>query len=87
MGSFDGAETCELVVLFLLSKLNHLNISIGLYRDDGLAACKLSPKQAETTKKEMCKISNEYNLNNLDISLDLENDMYMPYHKPSNNTT
>ena len=39
-GSFDGAEVCELVGLFMLNKLNELvtNGSVGLYRDDGLAA-------------------------------------------------
>jgi hypothetical protein len=39
MGSFDGAEICELVGLFIL---NHVGKrfgkeNIGLYRDDGLA--------------------------------------------------
>ena len=34
IGSFDGAETCELVGMFLLS---HLYVNVGLYRDDGLA--------------------------------------------------
>ena len=38
MGSFDGAETCELVGLYLLSKLSQIlpTSKIGLYRDDGL---------------------------------------------------
>ena len=35
MGSYDGAETCELVGLYLLSKLEDLGLNIGLYRDDG----------------------------------------------------
>ncbi|XP_072050354.1 uncharacterized protein [Amphiura filiformis] len=39
MGSFDGAETCELVGLYLLSQLQHIDINVGLYRDDGLAIC------------------------------------------------
>ena len=35
MGSWDGAEACEVVGLFLLSKLSHTNnIQVGLYRDD-----------------------------------------------------
>ena len=34
MGSYDGAETCELVGSFLLSQLQNLNINIGLYRDN-----------------------------------------------------
>ena len=42
MGSYDGAEICELVDLFLLHELNALVAgregSLGLFRDDGLAA-------------------------------------------------
>ena len=40
MGSFDGAEICELVGLYLLDKLSSLigRKNVGLYRDDGLAA-------------------------------------------------
>ena len=37
MGSFDGAESCELIGLYMLSQLTHLDINIGLYRDDGLS--------------------------------------------------
>ena len=39
MGSYDGAEVCELVGLYLLDKLSSLisRDQIGLYRDDGLA--------------------------------------------------
>ena len=37
MGSYDGAEICELVGLFILSKLKDtFGNNIGLYRDDGL---------------------------------------------------
>ena len=35
MGSYDGAETCELVGSYLLSQLPE-TIDLGLYRDDGL---------------------------------------------------
>ena len=40
MGSYDGAEVCELVGLYILHKLTTAfpNGNIGLYRDDGLAA-------------------------------------------------
>ena len=41
MGSYDGAETCELVGNFLLSQLQHLNINVGLYRDECLTKFKL----------------------------------------------
>ena len=41
MGSFDGAETCELVGLFVLSQLKDLNIDVDLYRDGVGATCNL----------------------------------------------
>ena len=47
MGSFDGAETCEIVGLFLLSKLKHLGLNLGLYRDDGLGVSHLPAQQLE----------------------------------------
>ena len=53
MGSWDGAEVCELVGLYLLSQLTHLKISVGLYRDDGLAVSALKPRQAELEKKKV----------------------------------
>ena len=39
MGSYDGAEVCEIVGLYLLTKLTPLMSikNVGLYRDDGLA--------------------------------------------------
>ena len=42
MGSYDGAEICELVGLFILNKLAQKfgKENIGLYRDDGLAIMK-----------------------------------------------
>ena len=38
MGSFDGAEICELVGLYIQSKLGKIlpKSNFGLYRDDGL---------------------------------------------------
>ena len=59
MGSFDGAETRELVGGFLLSQLQtKFGDKIGLYRDDGLAVKDTSPKMTENIKKEM-KLVNE----------------------------
>ena len=39
MGSFDGTDVCELVSLYLLSKISvHIDLNnVGLYRDDRLA--------------------------------------------------
>ena len=56
MGNFDGAEVCELVGIYLLSQLQHLDIIVGLYRDEGLAVTKLSSQNTERMKKDICKI-------------------------------
>ena len=56
MGSYDGAQKCDLVGLYLLSKLKPLKLAIGLYRDDGLAVSTNTPKQTEQIKKQICKI-------------------------------
>ena len=94
MGSFDGAEICELVGLFLLSELSGLGIDIGLYRDDGLAASSKSAREIENIKKKMCAIFKNYNLKItieankkrvefLDVYFDLEKDEYGPFMKPN----
>ena len=57
MGSFDGAEVCELVGLYLLSRLDPLigsSGSTGLYRDDGLAAIKTcSARRLDKLRKDI----------------------------------
>ena len=57
MGSFNGAEICDLVGLFLLNEINKSNIfnhnEFGLYRDDGMAVIRSkSPRTAENTTKK-----------------------------------
>ena len=94
MGSFDGAETCELVGSFLLSQLQHLNINVGLYRDDGLAITNASPRDTENTKKEICRIfnnnglritieANQQIINFLDVTFNLDQNTYQPFTKPN----
>ena len=57
MGSYDSAETCEVLGCYLLSQLNEIpGIEIGLYRDNGLAVLLQTPKATERIKKEICKI-------------------------------
>ena len=53
MGSFDGAEVCEMVGLFMLQKLKTeiTTIDIGFYRDDGLAVNKCSGRKADQVRK------------------------------------
>jgi len=96
MGSYDGAETCELVGLFLLSELQHeYGNCIGLCRDDGLGAFNESPRNIELIKKGICQIFARHNLkitidanmksvDYLDINLNLEKGSLKPYMKPNN---
>ena len=95
MGSYDGAETCELVGSFLLSQLQDLDVNIGLYRDNGLAISNATPSRTENIKKHICRIFNQNGLrittgankqiiNFLDVTFNLNN-TYQPFTKP--NTT
>ena len=56
-GSFDGAETCELVGLYILFQLSDLHLDVGLYRDDGLAVSSSTPRQVEVIKKKYVQYS------------------------------
>ena len=95
MGSYDGAETCELVGLYMLSQLQHIDINTGLYRDDGLAISNKTPRQTELIKKEICKIfkknglsitieANKKVVDFLDITLNLNTGTFKPFSKPNN---
>ncbi len=96
MGSHDGAETCELVGAYLLSKLTPKHgKQIGLYRDDGLAVFKGTPRKIEQIKQDICKVFSECNLrltieankktvDYLDITLDLRSGSFKPFTKPNN---
>lgn len=97
MGSFDGAETCELVGSMILFQLNQIyGHNIGLYRDDGLAVFNETPRKIEIIKKNICKIFSKYDLkvtieankkviDFLDVTLNLNTGRYMPFTKPNNN--
>jgi len=96
MGAYDGAESCELVVVFVLSQLKSIcGEAIGLYRDDGLAVFHDPPRLIECAKKKSCslfasnglKITIEANkkvINYLDVTLDLNSGKHHPYMKPGN---
>ena len=84
MGSFDGAETCELVGLYLLSKIpQEYSNDIGLYRDDGLAAFDKTPREIENIKKHICKIFNIHSLK-LTIEANKKCVNYLDVHCDSN---
>ena len=97
MGSFDGAETCELVGCYLLSLLTEkYGQNIGLYRDDGLAGFDKTPQEIEKIKTELCKIFRENGIkkitievnkaivNFLDVTLDLQSGKHYPFTKEGN---
>ena len=100
MRSFDNAELCELVGLYILHILGakYGKHRIGLYRDDGLACFGYtSGPQADRIRKDFIKIFKEdFNLsitcetnlkavNFLDVTLNLTTSKYQPYNKPYNN--
>ena len=62
MGSFDGAEACKIVGLYLLDKLQTIlgRDSVGLYRDDGLAVIRSkSGRRLDQLRKELIKVFKE----------------------------
>ena len=66
MGSYDGAELCELVRLYLLDLLTKefVKQNIGLYRDDGLSCFEnISGPHSEKMKKKLFKIFKSNGLN------------------------
>ena len=89
-----------MVGLFLLSQLAEIlpKSCIGLYRDDGLAVTNARPRQVDILKKKICKVFADNNLrvtieanmkvvNFLDITLDLESELYKPYMKENHTPT
>ena len=97
MGSYDGAEICELVGLYLLHLLSQRfnKEDTGLYRDDGAMASILTKREADKARKDLIKIFKscgftitvEINLpqmNMLDVTFDLPSEKYWPYRKPNN---
>lgn len=96
MGSYDGAETCELIGAYMLSLIApKFKDEVGLYHDDSLAVCKAPPKEIEKTKQEVSNVfksnglkitidTNKKTVNFLDVTFDLTNGSYKPYTKPNN---
>ena len=85
MGSYDGAEVCELVGSYALASLpaKYKRKDVGLYRDDGLAVHRgVSGRNADRIRKDLIKHFNDLGLkitietnlrvtNFLDLTLDL----------------
>ena len=96
MGSFDGAETSDLIGLYLLSKVQNLGVVIGCFRDDWLGYSRLTPRQTDIVKKKLIKIFEENGFrieikvnkqvaDFLDVTFDMKNESYQPFTKENHN--
>jgi len=95
IGSYDGAECCTLVGIFLLYKINQkFGNTFSLYRDDGLGVTNDTAKNIDKIKKSICKIFQQHNLkftieankkvvNYLDINFDISKRTRKPHVKPN----
>ena len=93
-GSYDGAETTDLIGLFLLSKLKELEeMDAGLYRDDMLAVTGLQAKEAEKMKQKISDVFKAHGLrvkvevnkkvvDFLNVTLNLHDGSHRDYMKP-----
>ena len=97
MGSFDGAEVCELVGLFILNGLTAIfgKSNVGLYRDDGLAITRNSSgPEMEKIRKNIFQFFKEHELSVtsdcnliqtdfLDVTFNLPKNAFWPFKKPN----
>ena len=98
MGAPDGAETCELVGLYILNEIKNKipGINFGLYRDDGLAmySKKTTPPNIDKIRKKLhslfgehgLRITVQHSMNSvdfLDVTLDIKKESFAPYRKPN----
>ena len=94
MGSFDGTDVCELVSLYLLSKISvHIDLdNVGLYRDDRLAINDTNGPKLDrirkniiaTFKSEEQSITIETTIvetDFLNVTFNLSTGKYYPYNK------
>ena len=93
-GSWDGAEVTDLVGLYLLSKMQHLEeMNYGLYRDDMLAVTELHGKAAEGLKQKISRVFqaegltvkvevNKKVVDYLNVTLSLLDSTHRDYTKP-----
>ena len=97
IGSFDGAEICELVGIHILSLLSNKldKQSTGLYRDDGLVLLRNTSKQkTDRIRKDITEIfqnagfkieikTSLHIVDFLDVTFNLLDGTYKPYKKPN----
>ena len=95
LGSFDGAELCELIEIYIqsiLAKMTSKN-GLGLYRDNSLIVLKnKNGPQTDMIRKKIVKIFKDTNfstditlidVNFLDVTFNLANETYQPHNKPN----
>ena len=98
MGSFDGAEICEMVGLHLLHLLRETEVDLGLYRDDLLGVTRLRGRPLEKMKQRIQAIFEENGLkvigtvgleatDYLDIFFDLRAGTYRSFIKEGDQPT
>ena len=99
MGSYDGAELCELIGIYIQSLLESTlekNL-MGLYRDNGLIILRNSnSQQTDKIRKKIISIfksidfkieitTNLTEVDFLDVTFNLVRNTYRPYKKPNDN--
>ena len=99
IGCYDGAGICELVGSFILNQLGPVidKSDIGLYPDDGVGIFRKISKPMIERKKNLnvktfkqCGLTiiierNLKSVNFLDLTFDLQNNVYKPYRKENIN--
>ena len=97
MGSYDGVEVRELVGIYVLTRLTTIikKSDCGLYRDDSLVILRnVNGQKIDRTRKNIIKIFKDvgFSINIetnlkvvdfLDITFNLNYDIYKPYKKPN----
>ena len=92
MGCFDAAELCEIIGIYILTKLQSIlqKDNAGLYRDDGLRVTKELPRpEMERKQKQIIEIFKKLGLSItirinlhvvdfLDIKFNLKTNSYKP---------
>ena len=100
MGSFMGAEICDLIGLYILDQLTNVfpRGQYGLYRDDALSLVNTkSPSALERLSKTLHRVFKNIGFkitieichtytDFLDVTLNLGNNTYYPYRKPNSKT-
>ena len=93
MGSFDGADICKLVGLYLLDKLSSVigRQNVGLYKDNGFAAINSSSGSALDQMRQNIvalfknkKLSIVFERDFLNVTFNLAIGKFFPFRKPNN---